>query len=140
MANDLKKETLKGLFSMFMSSGTIFILQFITTLILARIFTPEQFGIVSAVMIITSYTDIFWQVGIGPALVQKSNLQNIDIRTGLTTSTAFGVLAFLIIYLLSSTLIGIINIDNPAILKVVALSFIINSLGVVPLSLLQREM
>lgn len=72
MSNDnLNVKTIKGLFSMSVSSGIVFILQFTTTIILARIFSPTEFGIVAAVTIVTSYTDVFWKMGIGPAIVLK---------------------------------------------------------------------
>lgn len=137
---NLNRKTIKGLLTMSVSSGVVFIIQIITTTILARIFTPTQFGIVSAVTIITSYTDIFWRIGIGPAIVQKKDLNSDDINTGFTTSVIFGTIATILVVLFSSSLIKIINIENSLVLNVIALSFIINSFGVVPLSILQREM
>jgi O-antigen/teichoic acid export membrane protein len=136
----LKSKTISGLLTMSTSSAIVFVIQFITTLILARIFSPEQFGVISAVTIITSYTDIFWMMGIGPALIQKAKLSNHDIRTGFTVSFGFGIICFILMFILSPFLTQFINIDEVMILRVIALSFIINSFGVVPLSLLQKEM
>lgn len=139
-SSTLNKRTLKSLTTMSIASVIIFILQFATTMILARIFSPTEFGIVSAVMILASYTDIFWQIGIGPAIVQKKELSQDDISTGFTTSILLGLLSTVMVVVLSPYLIKIIKIDDSIILNVIALSFIINSFGVVPLSILQRDM
>lgn len=141
MVNEsLYNKTIKGLMTMSISSVIVFVLQFLTTLVLARIFTPKEFGIVSAVTIITSYTDIFWNVGVGPAIIQKKDLQQEDIRTGFTSTMGLGLLATIAIVSTSSLLIKFINIENAMVLNIIAFSFIINSFGVVPISILKREM
>lgn len=122
------------------SSIVVFTLQLLTTLILARIFSPEEFGIVSAVTIIISYTDIFWMMGIGPAIVQKKKLDNTDIKTGFTVSFIFGIICFVLVYLLAPYLTQLLKIEEVMILRIIALSFILNSFGVVSLSLLQRNL
>ncbi|NDI34877.1 lipopolysaccharide biosynthesis protein [Chengkuizengella sediminis] len=141
MSNDnLYKKTRKGLLTLTVSSGGVFILQFITTLILARIFSPEEFGVLTAIMIIISFTDVFWQAGIGPAIVQKKNLSQDDVKTGFTTMIAFGVFVSLLVIAVSPLIAQVINIEESMVLTVLSISFIINSFGVVPISILQREM
>lgn len=138
--DNLNVKAINGLKTMSISSVISFVLQFITTMVLARIFTPEQFGIVSAITIITSYTDIFWKVGIGPAIVQKKELTNNDINTGFITTITFGLLATALVNIFAPFLVKVINIDQVQVLRIISLSFIINSFGVIPLSIIQREM
>jgi len=138
--SSLKDKTISGLKTMFLSTTISFVLQFLSTLILARIFVPEDFGIVSAVLIIVGYVDIFWMAGIGPAIVQKKDLTNEDISTGFTTSISLGIIMMIFSISGSKLIANIINIESNVMVGIFSLSFLINSLGYVPLSLVQRNM
>ena len=81
MAQNLSKTKsgIKGFTWMFF--GTVFdrLSHIIIIGILARLLTPEEFGIVGIILIFVSFTDIFTQMGIGTALVQRKEINKNHI-------------------------------------------------------------
>jgi PST family polysaccharide transporter len=130
----------KKIMSLTFSSGLVFIIQFMTTIILARIFSPDEFGVISAVLIIISFAEIFVQFGIGPSIVQRKNITARDINTAFTSSIFLGIFFTIILMLFAKPLSSVINIVDSSILVVISISFFINSFGVVSLAILQREL
>lgn len=137
--SNLQKAT-SGVAWMGSLSAANILINIVTTMILSRLFSPEEFGIVSSVMIIVSFAGIFWMMGIGPAIVQKKELTEEDIYTGNTLNIIFGVLVYLIVFAFSGVLANFLNIGNTTMIWVLSLTFIIHSFSGVSESLLQREM
>jgi len=55
--------------------GARTVLQFVVLILLARLMTPHEFGVVGASMIIVGFSEIFTKVGLGPAIVQREELE-----------------------------------------------------------------
>ena len=66
-----KDEVLSSLFWKFMERGGTQGIQFIVSIILARILMPADYGIIALVVIFTSIAGVFVQSGLNSALIQK---------------------------------------------------------------------
>ncbi len=109
--------------------------------VLARLLTPADFGLVAAALVVIGFSAIFSEFGIGPALVQRLDLQTRHIRTGFTLSLCLGVLLMGLTWLAAPLLAGLFQLDElTPILRTLALMFPVQSLGVVAESLLLREL
>jgi len=118
------------------------IISFGTTVILARILGPENYGLFALAFIIINAFGIFKSLGVESALIQR---KEGDIKDAADT-------AFFIIPLLGIILYGILNIFSPIIarfmnnveldpvLKALGVIFVLWSLSRVPLSLLEKDM
>ncbi len=138
---NLKNETLGGFFWLFGGSGSQAVLQIIVLSILARLVTPYEFGVIGIALIVIRFSRIFSQMGMGPALVQRPELTQAHIRTGFTSSLLLG--GFFALTLIASAPYVAAFFEMPeltAVLKVIALIFIIDSFVVVSQSLLQRKL
>src|SRR5512147_2851372 len=80
----LVQSTLHGFFWAFLGTGAQAILQLLVLIILARLLTPLDFGLVSAALIVVQFTSIFSQLGVGPAIVQRPALEDRHVRTAFT--------------------------------------------------------
>lgn len=138
-SGDANALTKRGVRLTTVGSASAFALQFLTTLFLARIFTPEEFGILSAVLILVSFADIFWQAGVGPSVVQSSSLTQRDVSTAITASLILGVTVACLMLVSSPALGSLLTLDA-RVLMVVSLTFVLNSVGAVPTALLQRRL
>ena len=49
----------------------------LTTMVLARLLTPEAFGVVASVTMVTSFADVFSDAGFQKYLVQKATLADL---------------------------------------------------------------
>ncbi|MCK8816308.1 lipopolysaccharide biosynthesis protein [Natroniella sulfidigena] len=137
----LTHSTLDGLLWMVSGAGVKKIFKFLVTVVLARLLTPEDFGLVGIAGVVIGFSKIFYQIGIGPALVQRSEVTEKHLRTG-----------FIFSFILSLLISGIIVISAPliaqffqeerliSILRILSISFIIRSFSVVSSSLLNRRL
>ena len=115
-------------------------LQFISLVVLARLLSPEDFGIVAAAMIVVGLTNIFSQLGIGPAVVQKKELTKSDIGTAKTLSALIGLVVFALVFASAELLQSLMNVDGLAeIIRLLSFVLIVSGLTVVGQSLLQRH-
>jgi PST family polysaccharide transporter len=93
---DLKKKAIQGGGSMLISRTTNFAIQFVSTVILARLLTPEDFGLVTMV---TAFSLLFFNVGLNgfsEAIIQKERVTRPQVSTlfwiGLAISTGLAIL------------------------------------------------
>ncbi|WP_414042233.1 lipopolysaccharide biosynthesis protein [Macrococcus sp. EM39E] len=135
-----EKKIFKG--TVYIAISTVFniFIKILTLVLLSRMLTPTEFGIVAAVQIIVNFSEIFWMMGVGPAIVQKRIIKEVDITTGFYINLIFGCVISLLIFLLNSQITMILNINDNKILYLVPIIFIIKSLSSVSESMLQREM
>jgi O-antigen/teichoic acid export membrane protein len=113
----------------------------IVALILARLLTPEQFGIAAEVLVISSLVIVFADLAFGAALIQRKEISDLDTSTAFWACTAFG----LVFTLLGMALAGPVarfyhEPDVEPLFRVMSLIFITTSLSTVQESLLNRSL
>ncbi len=116
------------------------LLDLLITGIVARRIVPDEKGIITAIYVIISFAEIFWMIGVGPAIVQKKDLTEKDIKTGQTITVLLGLLITLVVFFASPVLSPIVNISDPIYLRVLSLTFLINGLCAISESLMQKNM
>lgn len=133
--------SLNGILWLGSSAFLNIILKITVTAILARQLSADLFGIISATMIVVSFSNVFWMVGVGPAIVQKKDLTNKHISTGFTITVVLGLLTYILLFILSPVIGTFFKINEfVVVFRVVSLVYIINSFSVVSESLLQKKM
>ncbi len=139
--NSLTNRTLKGLFWVSSSFGLQTVFQIITLSILARLLQPADFGLVSVALVIVGFSQMFSQIGIGPALIQRKELELSHISTAFTASIIFGLLLAAVIFLLAPALAGFFKMQPLVkVVRVMSIIFLVNSVSIVAESLLKREL
>ncbi len=117
------------------------VLQIIVLAVLARLLTPEDFGVLGIAMIFVGFAALFSQLGVGPALIQRSELTPIHIRVGFTLSVLLSLVLMLLIMAVSPLTASFLKNDQATrVLYVVSLNFLLAGFGVVAESLLKREL
>tara|TARA_R110002096_G_C14658100_1_gene727270 strand:- start:7099 stop:8562 length:1464 start_codon:yes stop_codon:yes gene_type:complete len=141
MSKDLKKETFQGFFWLFTGSSSQAALKFIVLAILARLISPEDFGLVAVTTIFLGFSKIFSQLGMGAALVQKKEITKEHIRTAYTVSLLIGVFFCALTLLFSDNIALYFNmLELSKVLRYASCIFIIDSFISVSQSLLQRNL
>lgn len=77
----------------------------VRTLILARILSPSDFGLMAIVLIVTNLTQALQNFGLQGALIQRDQIDDRQLDTGWTVSVVRGVVAAIVVFL-SAPLIG----------------------------------
>ncbi len=126
---------------MFTGSGVQAILQWLVLIVLARLLTPADFGLVSAALVVVGLSQNLSQLGVGPAVVQIPQLEARHLRTGFTMSVLFGFLLAGLIWLLSPYIADFFRMQElTPVLRALSWIFPFSGSSVMAESLLQREL
>ncbi len=138
---DLKSKTLQGLGWQIVSVGAISFIQLIVLMVLGRYLKPAEFGIVAFCNIFIGFAQLFSNMGVGPAIIQRQNLTSSQIQGSFYFSLILGLIFTAITYL--SVQMVEVFFNTPGVENVMiwlSISFTFIGVGVVAESLLQREM
>lgn len=69
--------------------------QFIVAIVLARLLSPADFGLIALVTVFVTIANVFVQSGLNTALIQKKNADNLDFSTVFYSCLALAVLLYL---------------------------------------------
>ena len=113
----------------------------ISSLILVRLLTPEDFGVIAIVMSIYSFIEIFGLFGFNAAIIQKTDPQKSDYDTTFTINLGFGIIASSLMFLLAPFFAEFFNdLRLIEVFRWVALMFLINALINIKVVDFQRDM
>lgn len=102
----IKKIVVKGFFWMFLAGILVNVTQFIIKIILARLLSPSDFGIMAIAISIISFVGFFQELGLSTALVQRKK----DVEEAFNTVFVFMVFAsifYAVIIFLASNYLSI---------------------------------
>lgn len=137
---NLKEELKSGIVITFIARYSNIVIQLIIGIILARLLSPEEFGIVAIIMVFITFFNLLADMGIGPAIIQNKTLNKND-NTILFNFTIFLGLLLAILFYFTSFFIAKFysNIEYIRIGKYLAISVLFFSLNIVPQSLIRKE-
>jgi O-antigen/teichoic acid export membrane protein len=96
LAGDLRGRSLRGGAVTLFSQAAKFIFTLVSMAILARMLTPEDFGLIAIGTIVIGFTSVFKDMGLSMATVQRSDVRHAQISTlfwlNLAVSAAIAVL------------------------------------------------
>ena len=79
--DSVKNKIFSGMFWKFGERILAQIVSFIVSVVLARLLLPEEYGIVSIVLIFITIADVFVSSGFTSALIQRKDATNEDFST-----------------------------------------------------------
>ena len=132
---------LQGGLKMFLSQGVRLVVQIASIVVLARMVTPEDFGLVAFLTSIFAFVGLFSEFGLTMAIVQKETIQENDLNTLFCISAGIGMVLLLCIGvagLLTSWISG--DARYQWILGIFAVMFFLKSLSTEPTGLIQGRM
>lgn len=114
---------------------------FIVTLVLARLLSPNEYGVIAIVNIFLSIATVLIQGGMNTAIVQKKEIDRTDISTVFYLSLAVFVFIYILLYFTSPYIAAFFNIPIlKKIIPLIAISLIFGAVNSVQIALLTREM
>lgn len=117
------------------------IFQFAILAILARLLSPSEFGLIGLALIVISLSEIFNDMGFGPAVTQKKDLSQTDYSTAFYGSIMFGLIVVAVVQLSAHQLaLFFRNADLEEVLRVISVVILLNGIKAVPLGYMYREM
>ena len=141
MSDDLKNKTLNALLWSAADRIGLQGIQFVISIILARLLLPEEFGLIAMLAIFLGIADAFINSGFGHALIQKKEATHVDECSIFYFNVLVGFLAAALLSLAAPWVADFYN-QPQLILMIYALSFnlILSALGLVQVTLLSKHL
>jgi len=136
----LFSELKQGVVIVFISRYAGIFFQIIFTVILARLLTPKEFGVVAIVAVFITFFRLLSEMGLGAGIVQKRGLNNEDISSLFILTIFIAILFGLCFYIFSYAIAAFyknniyINIGH-----LLCITLIFSTLTTVPSSILRKN-
>jgi len=114
---------------------------FAISIVLARLLGPKVYGLVGMITVFTGFAAVFGDFGLGAAVIQRKDLEDRHLNAAFWTNVTVGTTLTFVMAGLSPIVAWFYK--EPALLTltmVIALKYITDSLCVVQIALLTREM
>jgi len=98
---DLKGRSVRGGAITITAQGLRFALQMGSTIVLARLLTPADFGLIAMVMALTNFAMMFKDLGLSMATIQKPDISHAQISTLFWINVAVGLMMAAIVALVA---------------------------------------
>lgn len=95
--SDLKKHSIRGVGATFFSQSFTYCIQLVSTFIIARILTPDDFGVVAMVISIFQFFMMYRTLGLLDATIQTDNINHKLISTLFWINLTFGLILSLLL-------------------------------------------
>lgn len=140
-SKSLLERTFAGFFWVLLGSGIQVALKIGVLAVLARLVSPYDFGLMGIALIVMEFSKMFTHMGVGPALVQRTEIEQRHLTTGLTLSLLTGAFFALVLTATAPYIAAFFNMPElTSILQVLSLIFLIDSLTLIAQALMQRNM
>ncbi len=140
-ATEVKRRSVRGGAATVLGQGLGMALQMGSTVVLARLLTPSDYGLQGMVFTLTGFFSLFKDAGLSVATVQRESLTEDQISTLFWINLAVGVVLMILVASLGPFLV--VFYKEPRLLLVTMASatvFLFNSLAVQHRALLDRSM
>jgi len=141
MLDDLKGKTIRGGFARLGAQGASFLLRVSSLMVLARLLSPKDFGLVGMVTAFTGVLTLFRDFGLSSAAVQRTTVTEEQISTLFWINILLGAVLGLITVSMAPAIAAFYREPQLfGVTSVLALGFLFNGAGVQHSALLQRRM
>ena len=131
MSSELKSKAVSGIIWTSFERFGAYLIQLIISIILARILSPEDFGIIGMTVIFMLIANTLLDSGFGNALIQNKNRNETDYSTAFYFNLAVGIILYILLYISSPYIADFYNTQLlTPVCRALGLSLIFNSLTI----------
>jgi O-antigen/teichoic acid export membrane protein len=141
LSYNLARKSVRGGMVTMTAQGVQFVLSLAGTIVLARLLTPDDYGLIGMVTVVVGFAEMFKDAGLSMATVQNERISHEQISTLFWLNVLIS--AFLGLCVLTGSPMVALFYGKPeltAITAVLSLSFIISGLTIQHQALLRRNM
>lgn len=141
MSSTLFDKTFIGLNWTFLGSIFLASLNFVVLVILSRLLTPNDFGIVSAALLVINLSFILTEFGVGPAIIHQQSENLEQFNSVLIFSLFMGLITNILVFFSSNLISVFFKIPELEIaLKLLSFLFVFKSISAITESLLIKRL
>ena len=132
MAESLKNKTVKGLGWSALDNAARYGMQFVIGIVLARLLSPDDYGLLGLVGIVTVVCTALVNGGFTTALIRKNDATDDDYNTAFICNLLMSLLLYTVIFLCAPLIANFFGrVELTALVRVSSLGLIIGALGMV---------
>lgn len=129
-ARDLTKKTVKNVAWNYAAFASGKLVTFISTVVLARVLAPDDFGLLAVALLTVNYLDMFSSFGVGDGLIYRKEEPEKTANVAIVISVASSLLLFALAFFGAPLVADFFNEARVVeLLRVLALTLIISSFG-----------
>ena len=105
---------------------------FIIGIILARLLSPSDFGLIGMLAIFVAISNVFIEGGLAKALIQRKDCQDIDFSTAFVANVGMSLMIYVVLFLTAPLIADFY--DEPIltdITRILSLNFVLGSFNIV---------
>ncbi len=142
MATNNKKQAISGFFWRFFERIGAQGVSFVVSVILARLLAPELFGAVALALVMTAILQVFVDSGLGTALIQKKDADDLDFSTVFYCNIATCVALYVATFLAAPTIARFFEKPEltPTVIRALCLTLLISGVRNVQQAYVSRKM
>lgn len=136
----LKQKTITGTIWSFIDSFANQGIQFIAGIVLARILSPREFGLIGMLTIFIALSQSFIDSGFTNALIRKKNCTQTDYSTVFYFNFVVGIIFYFILFFSAGSISVFFNEPQlELLLQVLGIGLILNALGIIQRTILTKD-
>ena len=114
------------------------LVQFILGIIIARLITPQEYGVLGIILVFINVAQVFIDSGLGSALIYRNNLDKRDIQTTFSFNFIVSITLCILLFIGSPFIEDFFNLEGlTSFLRISSLVLIFNSFVIVPICILK---
>jgi teichuronic acid exporter len=126
----LKKQALEGFFWTFIQQFGTQGINFLVSIILARLLLPEEFGLIGMITVLIGVGNIFINSGMSQSLLRTVDADEEDFSTIFFFNIIISIIVYLLIFLIAPTVAKFYNqVVLTSLIRIYTITFIINALS-----------
>ena len=138
--SSLKQKTISGLTWSFIDNFSNIGIQFIIGIILARILSPKEFGLIGMITVFISISQSFIDSGFSNSLIRKNNCTQKDYSTVFYFNLIIGVVFYTLLFFLAVPISNFFNEPKLIeIIRILGIVLIISSFSIIQRAILTKR-
>lgn len=136
----LKEKTIKGIGWSALDNVVQFGVTFVVSIVLARLLTPDDYGLIGIIGIVTAICNALINGGFTNALIRKKDVTDEDYNTSFLTNLGVSTALYVIVYFASPLIAAFFKREELIpLLRVLSLGIIIGALALVQQTRLTKQ-
>lgn len=140
MADSLKSKTVKGVGWSFVDNLSSSGITFLVGLVLARLLTPSEYGIMAIITIFIAVSNSIVDSGFSNALIRKTDARRVDYNTVFFFNLVVSAVLYVVLFLASPAIS--VFFKEPLlieVMRVIGWVLVINALAIIPRTLFVKD-
>lgn len=109
--------------------------QFVVSIVLARLLTPNDFGLIAIVLIFSVIFQTLNESGLNTSLIHKQDRDDLDFSTAFYSNIAIGIASYVLLFFASPLIASFYESPQLVpVMRILSLDLVIKSLGLVQLA------